>query len=433
MADPTDPKVIEKVSEKSVKDAHEAVEELRTMFKTVSGESKSTAEESNSVSKKVEEFDGVQKEKFKKLDLALEEYDKKNQTLTLSITAKENEKKELDERIANLEKQVVIKSSSSTMDYKGTPEYKAFNVLVKLYGQQKGFDAKMLGQDEIKYLRTDIGDQGGYTVPEVLDPELLREIVEITPILSLVRTRNLPGVKTLNIPIRSNIPTSFWVGENQEVDESQSSYKLATLTAHALGVKTETTRDLINFSGLDIMSEIQRDAMEEFSREIGKVLLLGNNDGRPEGILDSSAGVLKLESEASGVLKFNDMIRLFGELKTGQTLSYGFNRRTLVALRLEQDSNNQYLWRVGGESMPSTIIDMRYVIMQDMPDIAIGATPVVLGDWFRGYTVLDAMQMELVRDDVTKADKRAIIFNWFRFLDGKVTLPEAFHLIEIKA
>ena len=83
--------------------------------------------------------------------------------------------------------------------------------------------------------------------------------------------------------------------------------------------------------------------------------------------------------------------------------------------------------------MPSTIVDVPYVIMQDMPDIAVDATPILLGDFFRGYTVLDAMDLEMIRDDITLADQRSVLFNWFRFLDGKVTIPEAFKLLKVKA
>ena len=71
--------------------------------------------------------------------------------------------------------------------------------------------------------------------------------------------------------------------------------------------------------------------------------------------------------------------------------------------------------------------------MQAMPDITTGLTPVIFGDFFKAYTVLDSMGMEVIRDDVTLADQRSVLFNWFRFWDGITVVPEALKLIKIKA
>jgi HK97 family phage major capsid protein len=83
--------------------------------------------------------------------------------------------------------------------------------------------------------------------------------------------------------------------------------------------------------------------------------------------------------------------------------------------------------------MPNQVFDVPYIIMNDMPDIAVDATPVVYGDFGRGYTVLDAMNLEVTRDNLTQADSRVVVYNWFRFMDGKVTMPEAFKLLKVKA
>jgi len=362
-----------------IQKATEALQETRSLVEGKVG----TLEE------KVNKFSGEEKQKWEDANAALDKLEEANQKLTIEQqkTANyEQEKKEFVERLENAEK-IILDSNkkSEIVDFKESEEYKAFNSIVK-----KEFKADRFTDLEKKYLRTDVGDQGGFLVPEILDTELLKEIVEITPVLSLVRTRNFQGVKTLNIPVRTGIPLSSWVGEKESKTDSQSSYGLCKLTAHALCVKTTTTRDLLNFAQFDISSEIGVDAVEEFSRAIGQAIIEGTGSGtnQPEGILTNS-DIQRVDTINSGSLVFDDVISIVGEIKIGYNPVYGFNRKTLVVLRQEKDSNGNYLWRIGGESMPSTIVDFSYIVMQDMPDITTGLTPVVFGDFFRGYTILD--------------------------------------------
>ncbi len=71
--------------------------------------------------------------------------------------------------------------------------------------------------------------------------------------------------------------------------------------------------------------------------------------------------------------------------------------------------------------------------MQDMPDIATDSLSVLMGDFFRGYNILDAVNLEMIRDDLTEAAKARVLFTWHRWLDGQVVLAEAFKILKTKA
>lgn len=420
----------------NIEKVNEGILALQEVMSTVKTSQSDLSSKQKSFEEKYESLTAENKSAFDKISADLKKSDAEAQKLSLKFVAIENEKKEAEDRIKNIENQVVMASKENTGNYKESNEYKAFNDLIVKYGKDKNFHISQLSADEAKYLRTDVGTEGGYTVPTVLDNQFLKEAVEISPVVGMVRRRNLPGVKTLDIPIRSDISTAYWAGEHEAIEKSNSKYKLASLTAHALGVQTETTRDLINTSGIDIVGELTVDAQEAFGKEMGRAILLGTSVKQPQGILDNSSGVERVDSAASGLITLDDVINLSSNLKTSysnSSITYGFNRRVLNQLRTEQTNDGQYLWRVGGETMPAKISDIPYVILPDMPGVAVDNTPVIVGDFFRGYTLLDAMGMELVRDDVTKASQRSIIFNWFRFLDGRTTIPEAFKLLKVKA
>ena len=422
----------EAIKEKDMQSISEDVKALRETFDKVDEKIDS---KNKSYDEKFIMLEGLDKEKVLKLTKALDEQEVNNQKLTLEIQKGENEKKLLNERMENLEKNIISNTQKdiNLADYKKTNEYKAFNKFMVAYGQNKTFNPDLLAKETKDYLRTDNGEQGGYLVPEILDNQVQRNIIEITPVLPLVRLRTLPGVKTLHINVKNGRPTAYWVGEHEKTDKSKPTYKLVALNAHALGIKVETTRDLLNFAHIDIVGEITTDAIEEFSREIGKVILLGNGVNKPQGILDASSGVARINTASAGTVTMDDAILLSGNLKIGYNPVYFFNLQTLVSLRVEKDGTGNYLWRIGGENQPTTINGYKYVVMQDMPSIATGNDPIGFGDLFRAYTFMDAMGLEVIRDDVTLADQRAVLFNMFKFVDGKVTLPEAIKLLRVKS
>lgn len=403
-----------------LKSVTEAMKELRSAFETAAVEDKKSYEE------KLSALGGEIRSKVEKATAALDAHEEKNQKMVLEIQEAKNKEVELTERLANLETSFAKKSVGNVEEYKESNEYKAFSDLV-----QKGSysDVKAEYKD---YLRTDVGQFGGFLVPETLAESLLKQITEVSNVRGLARVRTTQ-TKTLNIPIRTSLPTASFEGEAESAATSTPKYISETMTAHRQHVIVPVTRDQLNFSNFNMESEVASDAITAFSKSEGNKFILGTGVKQPQGILDSSSGVTSVDTAASGVLSMDDIILLSGEMKSGYNPVYAFNRRTLAALRVEKDGNNQYLWRLGGETMPTQINGFNYVVMEDVPDIAIGSQPVIFGDFFQGYNILDALGMELVRDDVTRKEQAIVEFSWNRYIDGRVVLAEAFKTLTVKA
>jgi HK97 family phage major capsid protein len=60
-----------------------------------------------------------------------------------------------------------------------------------------------------------------------------------------------------------------------------------------------------------------------------------------------------------------------------------------------------------------------------MPSEGAGLVPIAYGDFARGYTLVDRIQMEMLRDPYTQATSGNIRFIFRRRLGGQVTLAEA--------
>lgn len=363
-----------------------------------------------------------------KIEPILDDMEKKNQELVLKLAEEEKKRLETEERVINLEKEMVEKTQKKHIDYKETPEYKALSAYC-----QGGILA--MDQEQKQLLRTDNATQGGYlTMPE-MDDMIIKQITEISPVRSVARVRST-GNKTLEIPVRTGIPVASYEGEAEEGPTDNSEYGLESVTAYRQTVTIPYTRDMMMDSEFDLETEINGDVAEAFAQGEGRAFVLGTGAKQPEGFMSDIAG-LQDDARTTGsavAVTADSLILLTGDLKVGYQPYYGFNRRSLAAFRTFKGEDGQYLWQLGlGGGAPNTIAAYPYILLEDMPDIAANAYPVVFADFMRGYTIVDRTGMEVIRDEVTRKKQAIIELTFHRWNTGQVVLPEAFKLLQVAA
>jgi len=283
-----------------------------------------------------------------------------------------------------------------------------------------------------KYLRTDVDVSGGYLAPTEYVQEIIKRITEISPVRSVARVRST-NRKSISIPKRLTNVTAQFVGEGQPTGTTQETYGLEVIHVDTLRANVEITWEMLSDAAFNMESEIDSDVVEDYARAEGAAFINGAGVKSPEGIL-VNPDVDVIDSTVSGSFAPEDLITMTGELKQGYNGSYMFNRRTLAFIRSFTGANGQFIWTPTlAEGEPARINGDPYVLAIDMPDIAVGATPVAYGDWFRGYTVVDGMAMTIRRDDSSKGDEGKVVFRFFKGVGGGVVLAEAMNKLEIIA
>jgi HK97 family phage major capsid protein len=385
--------------------------------------------------KSIEGATGEQKSKIEAIQKDIDAYEEKNKELTLKSVEAANELKAAQERLETLELAIAQKSVESPQDYRESTEYKAFNSVIKSTAEKEF----VLSDAERKTLRTDSGTNGGYLVPTVLSQDIAKQIEEISDVRRLARVRAIPGVKSLELPVRTGIPNAHFEGELEEGQQSNSTYGLEMLTNHAVQVEIPVSRDLISYSSFDILGDMELDAVLAFAQAEGRNFIKGSGVKTPEGILTNSK-VPTVDTANSGKISYTDVILLSAKIKKGYNPVYFLTRETLAYLKTEREgTDNGYLWKAGIGDQPNTINEYPYVIMQDMDKLTgltgqtAGDIVVGFGDFYSGYSILDNTNFEIVQDPYSQKSKRMIEYIWFRYLTGKVVLPEAFALLKIKA
>lgn len=363
------------------------------------------------------------KEKIDKLTDDVLKMEEKNQELVTKILEKDKKEKMVEEKLSDLERKLYLIPNSSDKEAKSV-EIKAFE---KAICHGKG----LLDEQERKYLRTDSNPQGGFLAPFEYVAQIIKDQVEISPIRKIARlsTSSAPGKTT---PKRTGLVESYWEGEAEETQESQSSYGDINTKLEKITTKVIVTLEQLHQSAFNMESEINSDVNLSRLKKEGAAFVngIGPAGKRPTGFMQAE-GITFIESGAAAAITMDSIIELTGELKKGYNPAYLFNRKTFAKL-LTLKGEDQYYWTMGNiaNGVPNMLVGHPYVLTPDMADIAANSYPVIFGD-FSYYSITDHTDMIVLRDDYTLAGKGQVRFLFFSWVGGDVDVAEAFIKLKI--
>jgi len=210
----------------------------------------------------------------------------------------------------------------------------------------------------------------------------------------------------------------------------------APVLSQATSALIDISNQMLEDSAFDMEAELRMEASEQFAVAEGAALVSGSGVGKPEGFMASTSGVSTTNSGHATTVTADGLISLKHAVKTAYTANanYVMNRTTLGSVRKLKDGNGNYLWQPGiAAGKPNSIDGDPYVELPDMPSEGAGLKPVAYGDFRRGYTLVDRIAMEMLRDPYTQATSGNIRFIFRRRLGGQVTLAEAIRKLKCSA
>lgn len=334
--------------------------------------------------------------------------------LVESKDALNSEVNELKESVKTMEKQLYRVGSEGGLA--GSEEVKAFTDFLRTMDR--------------KYLRTDVDIEGGYLVPSQLHNELVRKIIEISPMRSIARVVNISG-RGLEVPAQDANATAYWVGEGAANTASNPNFNRINIVAHKANVEMRITQELLGDAAFDMGAEIANHAGRLLAAKEGAAFVNGTGVNQPQGILQAT-GTLNVNNGAASFSNFDSLMNMIAAFKYNNPV-FVMNRSTLAALRKLKDTTNQYLFGMGPNgAMPMTIgtpaamlLGVPVMIMQDMPDIGSGTKPVALIDAQEAYMIVDRLGVGVIRDDFTLAGNGMVKFIVHRRVGGAVVQPDA--------
>lgn len=408
-----------------------AIEQVMTAFE----EFKASNDNALAEIKKNGVADPILTEKLGKIEKELVKFEDINQKLTAAALEAKKEADhvdELEEKLNRLSLKGASDPATRAEELKSRVNTWANAVVSAVARGEMNLTAdqqKSLADVTAEYKALSIGNDttGGYLAPVDYVREIIKSVTEVSPIRSLVRVRQTAS-KSIQLPKRTGQFAAQWVAEQGTRSETDGlRYGLMEIPTHELYALIDISQQNLEDSAFNIESEISFEATEQFAVAEGAAGVNGNGVGKPEGFM-VAAGVPEVVSGSGAVITADSLFTLKYAIKTAyaRNATFVMNRTTLGSVRKMKDTTGAYLWQPGiALGRPNTIDGDPYVELPDMVSEAANTYPVAYGDFARAYTLVDRIQMSLLRDPYTQATSGNIRFIFRRRLGGQVTLGEA--------
>tara|TARA_R100000655_G_scaffold40580_2_gene76309 strand:- start:9113 stop:10324 length:1212 start_codon:yes stop_codon:yes gene_type:complete len=397
----------------------EVLDELGSKFEEFKAENKTRLEE---IEKKGH-ADPLQQEKVDKMSEDIASLAEVKQTAELQ----QKNLEEAKEKIEKLEAVIARPSGVKSEDV---------DVRTKAFGDwlRKGEVDEM----EKKALYESDDTLGGFYAPSEYVEEIIKTVTEVSPIRSIARVRQTTK-RGIEIPKRTGQFSAQWVTETGTRSETTGyTTGMLAIDAHEQYALIDISQAMLEDSAFNLESEMASEFSEQFSKAEGTAFVSGSGVGQPLGFTDSSAGVGSTNSGAGSALTANGLLDLVYAIKSEYLSNSRFvmSRATFAKVLQLEDGEGQKIFHVGlnlVSGAPNTIVGFPYVLATDMPSIASSAKPIAFGDFSRAYTIVDRVNLSVMRDPYSQATSGNIRYVARRRVGGTVVLPEAIRLQNISA
>ena len=295
-------------------------------------------------------------------------------------------------------------------------------------------------------LSVGVDQNGGFTVPDEFERQLVQALEENNIFRSLAKTiRTNSGTRTIQIATDSG--SASWIEEGAAIQESDMSFSQETLSAYKLGCMIKVSNELLNDSAFDIAAHIAHRFGVRFGNAEEDAFINGTGPSanpqttpsQPTGILTSLTPTAGNTTANAQTVHFDNIYKLYYSLKSPYRRNSSFlcNETLLLQLMLIKDKNDNYIWKPGLEiGKPDTILGRPIHTSGYMPAITGNATQdknkkvLLFGD-FSYYWIADRQNRTLKRLNELYAVTDQVGFIGTQRVDGKLILPEAMQVMAL--
>lgn len=300
--------------------------------------------------------------------------------------------------------------------------------------QRKAFVSYLRQGDrapEAKSLIRSEDPRGGYMAPKEFTTELLREIVEYSPIRQYANVRTT-GSPSVTFPARVGRTNAKWRGEQESQEESTFGFAEIEIAVHELATYVDVSNELLADSVIDIEAEIRTAFAEDLSQKEGLAFVWGSGVKQPRGYMDREDVAFSLNGHATE-LKADALIDMLYSVPQHQRSqgAWAMNGSTLATIRKLKDGQGNYLWQPAyTDGQPETILSRPVIEVLDMPDIASGEFPIAYAD-FSGYRIIDRQDTEVLVNPFARAGEGFTRFHLTKRLGADVAEPLKFKKLKM--
>ena len=223
---------------------------------------------------------------------------------------------------------------------------------------------------------------------------------------------NTASGNDIKVPRQTAFSAATATAEGAVFTVSNPTGESFTLKAQKVGVLLKTSREIIEDSGIDLVSYIARQAGEAVGYKVNDLLAVGTGTVVPNGIFVASALGVTGGTAVSGAFTADNLIDLLHSVDSAvaarPATALQMNRATLGAVRKLKDGDGRYLFEYGAAGEPR-ILGERIVENPFAPAVALEAKSVIYGD-MSSYHVRQVGGIEVARSDDFAFDTDEVVW-----------------------
>lgn len=307
------------------------------------------------------------------------------------------------------------------------------------------FLAHMRRGDVVASLNKGSDADGGYLAPTEWDRTITNKLAVISPMRQIARVQPV-SVAGFSKLFNTGGTSSGWVGETAARPQTNTAqFASLNFTSGEIYANPAATQQMLDDSAINLETWLGDEVNTEFATQEGKAFVDGDGDKKPTGIMRYITGGTKAAAHPFGAIELvlsgaaatitaDGLIDLVYSLPAAFTANAKFimNRKTLGILRKLKDGDGNHLWQpsfVAGQ--PSTLLGFPVVEVADMPDVAAGSVPILFGDFYQSYLILDRVGVRVLRDPYT--NKPYVMFYTTKRVGGGLLNPQPVRGLKIAA
>ncbi len=296
--------------------------------------------------------------------------------------------------------------------------YAAYKSAFVKYLRAQG-NMELLSDADRKAMIAGVDVEGGYLLPTPAAMSIVAKVREMSMMRSLAASLSISTNAAEGLVDRNDAAAS-WVGEVASRTETTTPQvgrdRIETFEMYSFPMLSQ---QLIEDAAVDVEAWISEKVGVAFAEAENTAFFSGNGASRPRGFLtyttaatgDGSRTWGQLEHVISGAsgawhtTKADPIIDLIAKFKPAylQGARFLMNRATQASIRkLKEATSDKYLWEpslVAGQ--PATLLGFPVVTDEQMPAIAANSLSVALGNFERGYLIVDRVGTSVLRDNLT--------------------------------
>ena len=376
--------------------------------------------------------------------VAIEMKGEEDDPVALVTKSLEDLQKTVDERLKKVEEKAAAPDLTKLEDRLKAVETKANRPGVDPDKKEPTEERKAFGAylrmgnntpaDTLKALTVSNDEAGGYLAPSDFQAEVIKGIVERSPIRQAARVGSTMAGEVI-LPKRTGRPSGHWVGETEDRSETGSTYGQVEVPIHEMACFVDVSLKLLEDSAVNIEAEVSFDLAEEFGRLEAAALMSGNGVKKPRGVMAYPDVPYSFTGNAStlGSAPADLLIDAFYAVPAYYRNRgvWMMNGSTLAAIRKLKDAGSgAYLWQPAlTAGQPETILGRPVIEDPTMDSVGSAAEPIIFGDFGSAYRVFDRVGMSIFTDPFTQRANGKVRYHARRRVGAGMTLAEALRKI----